>query len=106
MGVGAGGAGGECHAAAAAAAALGPVLCSSGGRHGVVAGDLEEGVEPDDEAVQGVDFVRQGEGQGLVGEGEVFFGDGVEGEVEKGVGRSGHGGRFEVLDEDFIADMR
>lgn len=47
VGVWAGGAGGECHALAVP----GPLFCSGGGGHGVVSCGLEEGVEPDDEAV-------------------------------------------------------
>ena len=99
----AGGAGGECHALAAAAS--GPLFCSGGGGDDVISCKLEEGIEPDDKAVEGVDVLGEDQGEGSVGEGEVFFCDCVEGKVEKGVGWSGQGGGFEVLDEDLVSDM-
>lgn len=92
----------ECHALTSVP---GPFFCSSGGRNDVVPCELEEGVEPDDEAIEGVDVFRQSQGEGSVGEGKVLFGDGMEGKVEKGVGRSGHGGWFEMLDKDLVANM-
>ena len=54
VGVRTGGARCESHALAAAP---GPFFRSGGGGHDVVPGELEEGVEPDDEAIEGVDVL-------------------------------------------------
>ena len=82
-----------------------PRFCSCGCWDGFVTRREEEGIEPDDEAVQGVNFLGKFHAEGLLGEGQVLCCGVVQWQLQKWLRRGGKDGGREVSNEDVVVDV-
>ncbi len=89
----------------ALASLLRPIFRMRVGRHSIVSGRQEEGVEPDDPAIKRIDILLELHREVSLGECQIGSRDGVKGQLQEGRRVRGEDGRLEVLNEDLIVDV-